>query len=560
MVAVKRDWLPPATALLLGLLALPATGWLHVRPMPTSLSALARVAACALSLMLLAAALKGPRGLGVGRPLSVALAAAPFLVLVLLSGVPGLAATVPWRGLALLLVICLVTVTAESELARRSVVGAVGSYLLLALFAPTVGVGPLLPAAWNPLAAVERQSQRESIGPPEKVPGIRADVAASPRPTHPLGAEDGPWYRAVNLVEDRIVFPFVGTLGTVEAPSTNEATFRAVSEEALGHVFDLDAYDALVVAPDALEGLPLAKRRGAARAVARFVRGGGLLLGLGPGGGWPPDLALALGAAGKSTVNGYDGRRHLGIGMVVHAGEPGDVSRLLGMDLWVPPVQTVFRRAGVPPPPPAGFLRWEDEPRGRRPVGALLLAAGLLLLLLVWVARTPVAALGLVLVWAVGVSAGLWLVAPRDPGFVTRGAVLELGGAGGRRTEVLWLAAGPGGYEGHIKWFQGAFERTRPGQVGRPETGGFARILGARLGESGRVVVSPGQGAWILRERVSPGEGAPTPPEGADAGLRELLRGRIDSKQVSRGRMERLPVAVEGAGPIPAGILRVRSP
>ena len=179
MGAVTRDWLPPATALLLGLVALPATGWLHLQPVPTSLSALARVVPCVLSLLLLAAALRGPRGLGVGRPLSVGLAAAPFLVLVFLSGAPGLTATVPWRGLAVLLVLSLVIVTAESELARRTAVGVLGCFFLLALFAPTVGIGPLLPAAWNPLAKVVRKPQRARVRPPEPVPGAREHVAAS---------------------------------------------------------------------------------------------------------------------------------------------------------------------------------------------------------------------------------------------------------------------------------------------------------------------------------------------------------------------------------------------
>jgi hypothetical protein len=561
MVRVKRDWLPPATALLLGLVAVPATGWLSVAPLPTTLSALARIAAWLLSLMLLAAALRGPRGLGVGRPLAVLLAALPCFALIVLAGPPGLASTVPWRGLAVLLVICLVTVTAEGEAARRVAVGVVGAFLLLASFVPTVGVGPFLPARWNPLAHVARLGAPPGPAPQTSpVRGAREHVAAAPRPAHPLGIGEGPWYSAVTTVPERLVFPLVGTVGTVEAPETGEATFRPVPAEGLGHPFDLDAYDALLVGPDALEALPKVERRTAAGVVAQFVRAGGLLLGPGPDAGWSPDLARALGEAGKSPQVGYDGRRYLGLGAIIHPADAEDVARLLGMDLWVPPIQTVFRRVGVPPPPPAGFPRWHDAPRRRRATGALLLGAGLLLLLLVWVARTPVLALSVLAGWALAVSAGIWLVAPREVGFVTQGAVLELGGPGGRRTEVVWLSAGPGGYRGAVGWHQGPYERTGPGRVARPETGGFVRVLGGVLDAEGRVVVAPGQGAWILRERLAPGGDTGDPPPVGAPTLRDLLRGPIDPKQVSRGHVERLPISVAGSGPIPAAILRVHRP
>ncbi len=561
MSPVKRDWLPPAAALVLSIAALPATGWFGVAPVPTTVSALARLAAWVLSLLLLAAAQRGPRGLGIARPLAVWVAALPCLALIVLAGTPGLSSTVPWRGLGVLLVVCSVTATAESEISRRIAVGVIGCFLLLGLFVPTIGLGTLLPARWHPLAAVARQSAPAPREAPEtEVGGLREHVAFARSASHPLGVGEGPWYGVANQVRERIAFPLVATVGTVPKPETPDATFRALDVDAVQHVFDLDAYDALLIGVDALETLAVPRRRNVARSIGQFVRAGGLLLGPGPDVGWPADIARALGEAGKSATAGYDGRRYLGLGAVIRAEDAAEVLRLLGMDLWVPPVQTVFRRAGVPPPPPTGFLRWRDAPRSRRATGALLLGATLLLLLLIWVVRTPVAALGVLVAWSLAVSAGLWLVTPRQAGFVVKGAVLELGGPGGRRTEIVWLAAGPGGYRGVVQWHRGAFERTQPGRVARPEPGGFVRVLGAGFDAEGRLVVAPGQGAWILRERVAPGVGIGEPPSQADPGLAALLRGQIDPKQVSRGRMEHLPVVVAGSEPIPAGILRVHRP
>ena len=530
----RRDVAPPLAALLLTLLALPATGWAVAAWLPQTPAGYEDLALL-LTLVLVLGLGGGVRGL---RSLGVLLAVSPCLVFAALEA--GGAGPSPGWWLAIACAVLLARLPAG----RGRAVGAVAAVLGGGLVLGRADL-PILPAPWNalasPVATAAPGRDRGEAAAGDR--GLRVG-AALPVPTGvapALGEGPGPWWSEAAREQRPGPRPVVLVLGGAAGAKggawvTPAATIVPGTEHTFSHAHELRCFDAVLALGEAWDAADPAARD-KADAVAGFVRKGGLLIGPAPPRTWPPHLGPRLHAAGRGQAVGVAGVRRLGLGRVARAGRQADVAELLAADLWV-------REAGSPlldpqtrPGRPAAWQGWSDRPAGRRTQGLLL---GLLALALVGLTRLLRGRgpqwLGALLV-AATVSGGLAWTSPADPGIRVEGVALDLGGPGGRRIEAVWIDAGPRGYLGRVRW-------TGTGVVG---------LRGARLTPAGDVSIAPDRSAWIVRETEGLGVRADVPEDRAAGALRSLLTGAIDPRRLRFGRLERLPVRVEGWGPVAAG-------
>lgn len=532
--ATARDAAPCAVAALLALLALPATGIAGVAWLPSTPGGYRALALVVTGLLVLALGAAGRHG-GPRRPLLLALAAAPALVF-------GSQAGGGPPGLAWVLLLAAVTIVAALPRARPAGVAVlVGALALAVVFdgsarARMLGESATDPAADAPAADAPIVGLR--VGAPVPLPEGR---------TAAFGFGRGPWWleaeRASRPGPRPLVLLMGGGAPKAATWSLPEATLVEAGEHPVTDAHDLRPFDAVVVI-DAAWGEDDGQAEAKARAVERFVRGGGLLLGPAPDRRWPPRLGPLLGAAGRARTSGVEGVRRLGLGRVARAANQGDVAAIFAADLWVRDVGTSLLDPRTRPLPPATFTPWRDDPGGRRTQGWLLLVHALALLVFTRLLRGGTAQLlGTFLVGA-AVAAGLAWTTPLDPGFRVEGAFVDLGGAGGRRIEAVWISAGPEGFRGRVR-FEGEGVLGRRG--GLPGTDA-----------EGRLGIAPGRSAWIVRETRGLGDRADEREDRTQAPLLDLLRGDVVPARVRLVRRAALPVRVEGWGAVPAGGVIVR--
>lgn len=529
---VRRDLAPALLAAALAFAALPVTGWAAMAWLPATPGGFGALAWGLAGLAFLAVGARGPAW----RPVVLALAAAPALILAERAG-GGLPGPGWWVLAAVAVVLALLRVGRVPAVAV-----VMGLLAALAVFegadaARLVGAQPGGAAATfeEPPTRALRSGVRR--GAPVPLP---AGAVA------PLGAGPGPWWLEAERATHPGPRPVVLLVGVAAPPAGARALARGtlVPGDAAGPLdrYGLRAYDAVVVREDAW-GPDDPRAADKADAVARYVHGGGLLVGPGPASPWPPRLGRALGQAGRATRGGPDGVRRLGLGRVVRAANQADVAAIFAADLWVRDVRTpLLDVTGSRPAPLEGWTPWADAPASRGTQGLLLWLHAAALAVLALVLRAPASLLGGSLLAAGVTAAALVWTAPQDPGFRVAGAFVELGGAAGRRIEGVWISAGPAGYRGHVR-FEGE---------------GVLALRGARLDADGRVAVAPGRSAWIVRETRGRG---PRPDEREDrrqAGALGLVRGRIDPGRLQVVHRPALPVRVEDWGPVPAAGLRVR--
>jgi hypothetical protein len=539
MPSAPRDRAAPALAVLLAVLAVPAVGGPALPGLPSTPAAYQALALVVTALALLAF---GPvrRGRPLVRCLALLLTAVPFLLFGVLEG-GGAQPSPGWWGLA-----ASVALLALLR-APRAATGAVASLLAAGVVLGAAG-WPLLPAGWNACADPQVRGLPDPATPAPGVRGLRVGAAVPvERGRAPaLGSGRGPWWVEATRATRPGRRPLVLVLGSpARGPSwiVGDATLVSEADLPFTHAQDLRCCDVVIALEDAW-GQDDPRGRAKARAVEGFLRKGGLVIGPAPGHAWPPGLGPRLRAAGRSPLAGTAGVRRLGLGRVARAAHQQDVADLLGADLWVREVGSSLLDPGARPPSPAGWAGWRDRPAGRRTQGVLLGVFALALVALGRLLGGGRRFLAATLLAAGLVAAGLAWTSPLDPGFEARGAVLDLGGAGGRRVEAVWISAGPTGYEGHVQW----------------RGGGIVGLRGGTLTASGAVRVAPGHSAWVVRE--AEGRGAP-PGDPADPGaaaLRPLLTGDVDPARLRPGRAGALPVRVEGWGPVSAASLVYAAP
>lgn len=522
----NRDPAPWALALLLALLALPASGWVEAAWLPRTPAGFQRLA---LLLTALACLAQG----GTGRPRRVALlvlAAVPALIFGLLGG--GALPAAAWWGV-------LVLAAGIGALPHGRTAALAGVVALLALGAV------LAEADAGRWLEQPRPSEPEGVAPEAPVSGVRLGAPVQPADgaTPALAAGAGPWWveaqRATHPGARPVVLVLAGARPQGSAWALPQATVVYGDEHAFQAAHDLRPFDA-VVALERAWGEDDAQAAARARAVMGFVRGGGLLIGPAGDARWPPRLGPLLGTAGRARATGVGGVRRLGLGRVARAAHQRDVAALFDADLWVRDVNTSLLDRGARPAPLATWAPWRDEPTRRRTQGLLLLLHAVALLVFTRLLRGGGSQLLGTLLVAGAMAAGLAWSAPEDPGFRVTGAFVELGGRGGRRVEAVWISAGPAGYRGHVR-FQGE---------------GVVAHRGGRLGADGRFVVEPGHGAWVVRETRAGGARPEEPEDRTQAAAMALLRGSPSPARLRIVRSAGLPVRVEGWGPVPAaGVL-----
>ncbi len=542
----SREAAAPLLASLLAVLALPATGlasapWLPSAP--ATYAALALVV-CALTFLGVGTHRRGPRAV------LLLLAAGPALWFGLRGG-GALQPSVGWWGL-LLVCALLPWLPRGHRAALALLTGGLAGWVLLGS-ADASRLAALGDPFRAPLAAGAAHADRTQH-PDATQRGLRAGAAVAPADgVNPaLGEGPGPWFVEAASAQHPGPRPVIavlsrGTLGPalLAAP---QGTLVPSADLAPGALTESAAIawrgvDVVVVMENAW-GPEDAQARAKAQALAAFVRAGGLLMGPAPGRPWPARLVGMLRAAGRSPVAGADGARRLGMGWVTRAAHQRDVAGILEADLWVQPVGTSLLDPTAQPAPLASWTPWADAPSERRRQGGILLLHALALLMFTRLLRGGGAqVLGTFLVAAVA-WAGLVWTAPQDPGFRAEGVVVDLGGAGGRRLEAVWISAGPGGYTGHVR-FRG---------------GGVVGLRGGRLLADGRLRIEAGRSAWVIRETAGRGVVPGDKEDRSQSAALGLLRGTPDLKRIRLGRLPALPVRVEGWGALPAATVLVRPP
>ncbi len=528
---MKRDLAVSALAMLLLAPALSVAGLASGRLLPSTPSGYYPVALGVCVLFFLGVA--PVRGSAWWRPLTLALAAAPFLVFAMVESGAGL----PGPGwFAVLGVGMLIGLTGRnaSSLAAALVVLLGGGAVLAA------GDLGVVPRTFDPLAAPrvdETPAGNSGTTSRQGAPLVRerGDVA--------LGAGPGPWWGAGSAatLPPRPVLRMIDGDSEMAQPQTR-VTISAAAGEPFTHPFDLAGIDAVFVGADAWAADD-AHANEKAGALVGFVRSGGLLIGPGPHDGWPPRLGMRLRDAGRVEDSGPDAARALGLGRVARAADVRDLEAVLEARLWVPEIATVFdRRSGGLPRVPEAFTPWHDRPHERRVQGILLIVYSLAVAAFAWLVRAPFALLLVVLLAASVACVGILWTSPEDPGFRIHGFALDLGGAGGRRIEGLVVSAGPQGFRRVVQW----------------RGGGSLILRGARLAGGGTVAVPPGRTGWILRERVGVGIAAGDVEERGSLFVQSLLVGEVDLRRVRLGRLPALPVGISGHGPVPAATLQYR--
>jgi hypothetical protein len=557
---VSRDRLGTAGAVLLAAAAARATGWIDAEPLPRTPAGFLALASVGTALLLLAAALHPSEGRGAGlRVLKVLLAALPFLVFGAWESSGGAVGTaLPGPGAALALGAALLLLAAPPR-ARK-----VGAALVLSLFLgdavlASAGV-PLLPAAYDPfrkpvvhVGAVPAPPAAAALR------GERPGAAVRVKDDEALLAEGpGPWWR----VADEGPLPRAGPVVRVLEEPENDVVERLplgaaddIAAETMAVVhrgppirdpLDLSAYDALVLGQlgGVVAWLTQDDDTAAFRdtAVGQWVRAGGLLIGPPPRAEWPGRIARALGPAARGEESGAVGALSLGLGHVVRADTRSQALDVLSERALRRPVHTAFDGLAAPPAPPEAFAPWRDVPAERRGQGALLAAFVLAFALLEPVVRSVGVALTALALPTLATAAGLAWASPARPDVAAHAVVFDLGGAGGKRVEALWLSAGTRGYVGRVA-FSG---------------GGAVRWGGPPLLQDGRVLLPPGGSGWAIRRRTAHGPDPADREDRRSAFLRPWVRGPVADAHLRYGALPLAAVRVEGLPPLPAWTLTYR--
>jgi hypothetical protein len=448
------------------------------------------------------------------RVLEAACVAAPFLVLGARASASG--ADLPWPGLMGALAIGTLGASLGGPLrARVATLGAcaLAAPLVLASAGADAGAGArAFPRPAAPSRAAARSLPGDAVDPRDLVPApwragasrdagpaplrVGALARTPPAPEWPAGAPPlaDAAYRPVPREADAL--PAATPVVRVWAPGTSLRRGRvhfAFGTERPAGPLDLDACDAAFLPSDAA-----GDDASFADALASFARRGGVLIGTAHPEDFSPALARRLGAAGEPGPAGPAGMRPFGLGRVARAAGEADVLPILEAATLRPRWGTAFDRAASPPPAPAAFARWADDPGSRRGgtllLGAFALAAGAASVLLRG-ARGVAGVAGLAALAVAGVVATV-----RAPaGAALEPFVLDLGGAGGRRVEGVFVAAGPGGWV------------APPGLASE----GGLRALGfevRRIDGRMRLVLGPGGEGWIVEEALATGVAAGTAP------------------------------------------------
>lgn len=546
---------PPATdragsvlAAALALLGVSAFDVAVVALLPASARGFLAVAvplACVL-LLVLGLAAERPRAPWL-RAACLLLAAAPALLAASLlagGGAQGVAgAALP--GLALLL--CAVAPFALGGLPLRLRRG-VAVLLLVAwggdLALERAGL-PLLPAALQPLRApLLAQELASAPGSPPRATALRPGglvEAGAAWPGLQVAASEG-------LVEGGL--PVVRVLGgPAGAPLERAVLPGEPSREALWarspsrprSALELVGLEVVRVHADAWPEGPEAALHAAA--LAGYVRGGGVLV-VGPG--EPAGLAQALRAAQPvHGPAGVLGAQALGVGWVLRVPTVHDEPRLVAGALALPRAGTVLDVLGPPPSLPPGLAAGVRPPRAL--LGGLLLAWAVAVGLLEGGVSNGRRLLRLALPAAAALVAVV-LALPRASDLRVTGVVLELGGAGGRRLEALYLEAGEGGWSGAVQWRAPCALRRLPGALA-----GGGRV---------QAWLAPGSSAWLVAEGLARGEplsGGPPAHSPAWAALDGWAWGGAGA-QARRGGQALELLALEGVDLPGAAVLALQEP
>ncbi len=541
--APKRDGAVVALAALGALLALPSAGLLPIPFLPRDPAAYGSLLTAVTAILLVGAA--PARGGRAQRVLLWLLALAPFWAYAWLSG--GGPVVPPLGWFALVVLACVLAWTPRRGLVAGAVVVLLGG-------AAVVGQAGLrlLPDGWNAVSDASGRAARpaaDALHPdgaragPRRGAAVRLPAYAEPA----LGEGPGPWW--VRAVDETfagprpVVLVLDGAASRSALPAAAGLTAVHASQVEFTSAYELLAFDALLV----LEGAwslddPAARTKAAA--VVAYVRKGGLLIGPGADHDWPPHLARGLRHAARGLTPGAAGAQAFGLGRVARASHQAHVQELLDAHLWVPVVADVLTSRSGAPAWLEGLERWRDDPGGRRVQGVLLLVYVLGLAAFTRVLRGGGAQLLGVLLASAAAAAGLAWTAPHEPGFRVHGLSLDLGGPGGRRVEALLIDAGSRGFRRHVRW----------------TGGGVLGLQGGRLATDGRLHVPPGRSAWVFRERDGRGPLAGESEDVSAAVLRPLLLGSLDPRLLRYGRLPRLPVRIEGWGPVGALTVAYRDP
>lgn len=551
--AVPRLWSPfVAMVVVLGVWAA-VVGWMAPGPIQVLAATLPIAAVCVLG-----SAWAGPRARGWLRPTAVMLALGLLIVCAWRAYGSVVVRALPVGGLIATWLLATAIAAVADAGRRTTAIAVVGALLGAMTLAPTLdlpvgwprGMDPLRPA---PLAAAPAEDASAPVhtgrreGMPTRHPeDAESTCATSPRFVTATEAP-APWKAPLVLA--------VGWPADTELTIARGHVDTALASEAC-HLLDLLPYDALLLGPEPVleEGRDLRARRRLAEAVARYVRGGGCVIGPDAALPWPAGLDKAFGSFGQVTENGRAGARSLGLGGLARAASFADAAALILDDVWIPPVRSGVDRARAPLPelPPAvhpgGEVEAEPAPEAAAGTEGILLGLALVLLATVgvlgWALRDMVraaAALALLL-GATLVGSGLIEPPPASP----RVAALriELGGPDGRRIELVHIQAPrheP--FEAQVTWPRSGWLDVRRGAL---DGGGTLRL-------------GPGEDAWLVWQGDAEGEGPEERPNRGAGWTLGFLKGRPDPKQVAYGWIPDLGVRIGGLAPIPATTLHVRS-
>ncbi len=545
--APGSDRLGTLTAVLLLLPALPVAGLLSVPLLPASAAGYLALAVPLLCVLLIALALPAEGGRSPATRVLVALLAGlPFLVFgCVLAGGGARGVLLPGLGLLLALALSL-GLSAASPRLRRGVAAT-----LLGLWAVDVVLAQarltILPDQLNPLrepsfAWTETPAPAREASVPRArglKPGSFVRVADDPAPLGAHGpgpwfvvAEEGPAPRGAPIlrVAGAGLDPEPQRVPRSAAGATSQDLYVFQGTGDLRHAFDLGGAEILLVAPEAWEADARAIAR--AQAVAAFARQGGLVVGLGEGEPWPPELARALGGAGSAPLpvsGGTNVPTALGLGGVLRARDRASALGSLGPWLDAPRPHTAFDGLLTPPEPPEAWTSVAPTTDERRPLGFLLLGFTVAVVLLEPGARRARAALAALALPALAAVAGVLALAPGRADLDAQAVVFDLGGPGGRRVEVLWLRAGERGYLGRVAF----------------EGGGALRWVGGRH-QDGALHLVPDESAWLVRHLEARGLDPADVEDRGAAWLLPWLSGPVEPARLRLGRAPLRGLRIEG--------------
>lgn len=503
----------------LGLLPQGARGYLAVA-----------VPLCCALLLVLGLAAERPRAPWL-RAACLLLGAAPALLAASLlagGGAQGVAGAV-LPGLALLL--CAVAPFALGGLPVR-VRRALAVLLLVAwggdLVLERAGL-PLLPAAVQPLRAplleLGGRPAPSSPASPSRPAALKPGLLLSAGEAWPglmLAAPEGLVERTLPIVRvlggpdgapmERITLPASSVAPDKVAAAREVLWVRSPARPRTA--LDLVGLEVVIVHADAWPAGEAAAVHAAA--LASWVRGGGTLV---QGPARPPALDVALAGLREVPGEGAGGARVLGLGLVLEGAGTGEEGAAVLRALDVPRTATLWDSMGPGPSLPPGMVAGRAQ--GRTLLGVIVLAWAVAVALLEGSVTSGRRLLRLALPGAVALGAVV-LALPQARDLRVAGAVVELGGAGGRRLEALHLSAGEAGWSGLLAWRAPCALRRLPGAL---EEGGKVRLW-----------LAPGTSAWLVAEAPARGE-APRPAGGADTApwseVAEWASGRVPLERVT---------------------------